>query len=243
MDRGGRGPRPARGRRLLGGLAAVVVLGLGAVVYRAATTPRAEVLIFGDSLVFDASAAFESHFGARDVRARFGGFPGTGVLFRNGAMADRLSEKVAEHDPDIVVLQSCCNYNTTGDDRYVLPDGSEVEADSETMYVLWAEASQDWVDRAGAGGAEVFWALSPPLDPGLEALNERVDRLNGIYLGLDGVTLIDWPAAVALNGFTATRTDDSGAEVRVRHPDGIHFTPEGSQLLVEATWNAIEPAI
>ncbi len=196
-------------------------------VVTAPAAPEADghrrVLLLGDSLLVGAAPEITGLFDSHGVETRFEGAPGTGPLTPQGFWREELQVAVEEFDPDVVVIEACCNYNS--EEPHRLYGGTVVAADSHEMYQQWELAMLQLVSLAGSRGAQVFVvAIPPPATPGAFAsLAPRIDRLNQIYTGL-GVPLIDWRAALP-----ATE----------RATDGLHLNDRADHLVSEATWQAV----
>jgi lysophospholipase L1-like esterase len=143
-----------------------------------------------------------------------------------------LQTALEEFHPDVVIIESCCNYDGT----YALADGTVVRADSELLWDAWAAQAQRMVSVAEAHAADVYMVITPrPLnDSWFTGLTNRVAHFNAIYRSL-GVPLIDWDAALYPDGSTA------GLE-RLRNADGLHLTDAGDDRVAAATWSAIAGA-
>ncbi len=102
----------------------------------------------------------------------------------------------------------------------------------------YARRIGDAMDRLLAGGCEtVIWLLLPPMrdsvvDTFARHLNESVVA---VAAGRPKVRTHDFTALVAdrrTGGYTDRVIDTrTAAPIRVRDPDGIHLTPEGSRML------------
>ena len=200
------------------------------------------VLFVGDSLMFGASALLEQTFGGQEVETRFVGGYGSGLLSGQGWWNRELAHQVDTWHPDVVVLESCCNYGV-GEPLFHAPDGSTVTPQTADMYAWWQRQAKGAVDIAGRYGATVLWVLAPAASDKLWPLYvERIPRFNQIYRDL-GVGLIDWNVLLTPDGtFTPTKVID-GKEVRVRDADGLHLADAGDEVVVRATYDAVAPVI
>jgi hypothetical protein len=245
-------PRRRRGRILVGAaIGALVVAALGAAglglrtslavddigaaspapSVQATTVPadHAEpverVVILGDSLVVGAEPALRSSFEDRDVELTVVGGTGEGFLSPDAHWLDELADAVSRTDPQVVVIEACCNIPSS----IALPGGRAVLADSDEAYDEWEAAARRAVSTASARGATVMWVVTPQVVPSSPSrmLAGRITALNGIYARL-GVDLIDWDAAL--------RGEDAR---RVRAGDGLHLTGAGSEVVAEATVEAV----
>lgn len=199
---------------------------------------RHRVLFVGDSMMIQASRQLDSRFTKAGAETRFIGYPGTGLLSGQGWWNREITHAVDTWHPDVVVIEACCNYQVS-EPAYRLPDGTTIEKGSAAMYETWAAQTRDAVDRAGAHGAKVYWVTTPAVSDTLwPSYGKRIERFQQ-SVEETGVDRIDWRKTLTPDGtFTPTLPID-GKQVRVRDPDGLHLTPEGNALVVEATWKAI----
>lgn len=200
------------------------------------------VLLVGDSVMGQAYEVFRDEFGAAGITTGYAGGPGTGPLHPQGDWAGQIDRWVREFDPDVVVMEACCDYTQSTDLPYVDPEGHTVLPNSEEAYRFWDLESRDLLRRAEAGGAHVVWVLSPPVQTNgfYGPLEEHVARVNQIYRHLP-VQLLDWSQAVAPGGrYTWTLPDAQGQEQTVRVEDGVHMTEFGNRLIADLTLSTIE---
>ena len=102
-----------------------------------------------------------------------------------------------------------------------------------------------FIASANAAGAHVLWVGMPPMqDPGLDAQLQHLDGLVRAQVALAGAGakyLSSVPSLGDKNGgFVAYLPDQSGAEVNIRTPDGIHVTPGGGARLGAAVIQSIQ---
>jgi hypothetical protein len=244
-------PRRRRGRRLVAAVVGLlVVAALGAVALSLRTsravgddtvssTPAAlvtvapadrpeaveRVVVLGDSLVVGAERALRSGFAERDVDVTVVGGTGEGFLSPGAGWLDELEGAVESAKPQVVVIEACCNIPSPK----VLIDGRAVGADSAEAYAAWTTAARQAVSIASAGGARVLWVVTPQVVPASASrtLAGRITALNQIYARL-GVELIDWDAALRAEGARGLRAGD-----------GLHLTGAGSEVVAEATVEAV----
>jgi len=212
-----------------------------AVPAAATTAPSVNrVLLVGDSVMGQAYPFFSDRFAERGITTGYAGGPGTGPLNPQGEgdWLTQVDQWVADFDPDVVVIEACCDYTNPPDQLYVLPDGTEVLPNTDLAYETWAQVSRELIVRASARGARVFWVISPPVKTNgyYGPMEDHVARLNTIYETFE-VPKIDWATPSSLNG---EYSDDlpigpNGEMVRARADDGLHYTPEGDLMLADAT--------
>jgi len=194
---------------------------------------RASVVLYGDSLAWEARDAFVTSFAGRaDVTDR---------TFGGTAICDWLETMAADAlgiQPGAVVVEFSGNSFTPcmfSADGAALRDGALIDryrADAESVITMFVHS-----------GTQVVFAGSPAAPPaaGRPALNDVYERLADEH---DGVHYVDAGAAVLDEGrWTATLpclaaepceggVDDNGAPANaVRAPDGLHFCPAGTEAL------------
>ena len=91
-----------------------------------------------------------------------------------------------------------------------------------------------------------MWILAPPAETNgyYGPIEGRIGIANNIYRGLaacrPGLGYIDWRVIGGPDGgFVWDLPDTSGHLVRVRHEDGLHFTPEGEAVLADVTVQSV----
>ena len=212
------------------------------------TTPAVDrVLLMGDSVMAQAWPFFEARFDDQGITTGFAGGEGEGPLSPQGKWQAEIDQWVQDFDPDVVVIEACCDYVGTTDQIYRMPDGREVLPNTDLVYEAWDLVARDMIQRAGAGGARVFWVLSPPVDTNgfYGPMEDHVGRLNAIYRELP-VRLIDWATPSSPYGSPpdgqfseSLPIGPNGESVVVRAADGLHYTPEGDDMLAEVTLRAM----
>jgi len=210
----------------------------------ATTAPRPvqRVLLVGDSVMSQAYEPHQRRFAAEGVRTVYAGGPASGPLSPQGDWATQLQAWVAAEDPDVVVLEACCNYTIEPDQRYVDADGAVVVPGSGAVVVAWEREVRRLLDLAGDGGARVVLVRFAPVQTNgyygdmeghVAAVNALYDRLAA---ELPGVELLDWGTVLAPEGTYARDVPGpDGSPVRVRLDDGVHLTDAGSDLVAGAT--------
>ncbi len=203
------------------------------------------VLLVGDSVMSQAMPELEARFASRDIGVSYAGGPASGPLSPQGEWARQVDAWVAGSDPDVVVIEACCNYTYEPPTRYVSPTLGPVAPNSPQALVVWELEMRDLVRRAGAGGARVFIVRFPPVQTNgyYGPIEVHVAAVNAIYdrmiADTPSLRLIDWSATLAPRGFTWELPDSSGNPVQVRLEDGVHLTPAGSRLVADTTLAAV----
>jgi peptidoglycan/LPS O-acetylase OafA/YrhL/lysophospholipase L1-like esterase len=204
--------------------------------------PPGPVLLVGDSLMSQAYEQHERRFTAAGMRTIYAGGPASGPLFPQGSWAEQVEAWVAAEDPEVVVLQGCCNYTIEQEERYVDTDGTVVAPGSPAVLPAWEREVRTLLDLADDGGARVVLVRMAPVQTNgfYGDLEEHVEAVNALYdrlaRELPGVDLIDWGTVLTPDGtFTWDVPGPDGEPVRVRLEDGVHLTPAGSDLVAAAT--------
>ena len=248
--------------RAVAGEAPAIVLSLGPVTsapaevvadeaFETTTTappPRLErVLIMGDSLIHQAYPTIQDRLARVGIESNVIGRPGETLMSAQGAWRDALDQAITEHDPDVVILQSCCG---TGDPRrpdpYVDANGIELIPDSPAIWQEWRRLAWEYTVSARQNGALVLWILSPPANTNgyYGPIESRIDVANDIYITAsacsDMIDTIDWSLIAGTNGeFVEALPDENGDLIRVRSADGLHFTKAGQALLADLTRSVV----
>jgi hypothetical protein len=211
------------------------------------------VLFIGDSLIQQAYPTFAARLASTGVQAHVLGGPGQSLMSHRGAWLSQLQQAVATFDPDVVVLESCCG-NFVTDPNWVGPDGKVVPRDTDAFYAEWRRLAVAATTISSSRGAAVLWVLGPPTHTNgfYGPIDRWVPKVDAIYQSIadcaPGLGTVDWRAIGGAGGtFAESLPDSIGTLVRIRTPDGFHFTPAGWDLLstvtlagVTSTWAADE---
>jgi peptidoglycan/LPS O-acetylase OafA/YrhL len=212
----------------------------------AATDPLAveRVLLMGDSVMQQAYDAIERPLVQEVVQVGYAGGPGSGPLFPQGEWSAQLAEWLERFQPDVVVMEACCDYTDFADELYVDPDGNEVLPGTDEMFVAWDREVQGLIAQVEATGAPVLFVQPAPVQTNgfYGPIEQQVSRLREVYADysdLPGVTLLDWGDVLAPEGDFTWEVEADGRTARVRAEDGVHNTQFGNALLARATLDAI----
>lgn len=207
------------------------------------TVPNVDrVLLVGDSVMGQAYEVFRDVFEQRGITTGYAGGPSTGPLQPQGDWARQIDDWVTRFDPDVVILEACCDYTQATDQVYVDPAGNEVLPATEAVYPNWEREVRDLTRRAATGGAHVMWVLAPPVQTNgfYGPLEAHVERVNEIYRGL-GVPTVNWATSVAPGGtYVETVPGLDGTPCDARLEDGVHMSTCGNQLLADLTLDRVE---
>jgi hypothetical protein len=203
-----------------------------------ATTGVERALLVGDSVTGQAYASFERIFADAGITTGYAGGPGTGPLKPQDSWFEQVQEWVRTFDPDVVVIEACCDYANPPDQLYIDAAGNPVLPNTDAAFAAWDLEMRRVIEAAGAGGARVFVAELPPVSTNgfYGPLETQVERLNVMYRELPA-HLVDWnrPFANPDGSYTESLPGPDGNPVVVRLADGVHMTPPGSDLLAEIT--------
>jgi len=207
------------------------------------TVPNVDrVLLVGDSVMGQAYEVFRGVFEDKGILTGYAGGPSTGPLQPQGDWAAQIDDWVTRFDPDVVVMEACCDYTQATDQVYIDPAGNEVFPATDAVYPNWDREVRDLIRRAQAGGAHVIWVLSPPVQTNgfYGPLEQHVTRLNQMYRNLP-VELLDWSEVIAPAGtYTETVPGPGGEPLDVRLDDGVHMTEAANRLLAALTLREVE---
>ncbi len=205
------------------------------------------VLLMGDSLVYQAYPTIEDRFDDTGIDVELIGGAGETMMSDQAHWLGELETTVADFDPDVVILESCCGSgNPRRPDPYVGPDGVLIEPDTGEELHEWKRLALAASDTAGANGAQVFWVLAPPARTNgyYGPIENRIGSVNEVYVEVTacdtGLTLIDWGLLAAPDGsYAEALLDASDTPVKVRTADGLHFTKDGQALLADLTHDVV----
>ena len=142
------------------------------------------------------------------------------------------------HRPTIVVVEFCCNY--TGPYREG-PDGRPILPGSQEFRDLWAAEAADFAKIVTAGGARLYWAVTPPTPVRGTIVDDVNESTFTAALRADPpIRLLRWD--LALTGGTGTfqsSVEIDGTPTPVRMPDQVHLTAAGSDLAARTTVEGI----
>jgi len=214
---------------------------------RAAVPPPTKVLFIGDSLLHQAYPVIAAEFAGAGIESRAIGAPGQSLLSGQASWLGDLESTIADYDPDVVVIESCCGFGDE-DDLFV-EGGRPLPLDSDALWAAWQRAEDQAIELAQRGGRLVLWVLAPPAKTNgyYGPIEARIPRANEIAIDAasrhPGMDFVDWRVIAAPDGsYTATLPDQSGNEVVVRHADGLHFTPAGMRVLADITLTSVTNA-
>ena len=208
---------------------------------RATRRDPLEVWIGGDSLTSEFGPALADRL-ARTRKAE----AETEFRFSSGlARPDfydwpaRLTEIVAEQDPDVFIVMFGAN------------DGQNIAARGKVLAFGSREWEQEYrrrvdavIDILSGDGRQVYW-VGQPIARAAD-FDAKMQVLNDIYAdqakGRPGVTYIDTRALFAGEdgGYAAYLEDASGQSVLMRQQDGVHLTRAGGERLAAVLIAALE---
>jgi uncharacterized protein len=201
-------------------------------VRRATRRDPLDVWVGGDSLTSEFGPALADRL-ARTRRA------GAEVEFRFSsglARPDffdwpaRLSEIVAEQDPDVFVVMFGAN-----DGQNIAVRGQVLEFNSTAWRREYTRRVSAVIDVLSGDGRQLYW-VGQPIARAAD-FDAKMQVLNEIYAeqadGRDGVTYVDTrPLFAGPDGaYAAYLPDDNGQSMLMRQQDGIHLTRAGGERL------------
>jgi hypothetical protein len=202
------------------------------------------VLLLGDSVMQQAFDAIERPLVRDGVQVGYAGGPGSGPLFPQGDWSAQLADWLETFQPDVVVMEACCDYTDYADDLYVDADGNEVLPGTDEMFEAWDLEMQALISQVEATGAPVLFVQPAPVQTNgfYGPIEQQVSRLREVYADygdLPGVELLDWGEILAPEGEFTWEVEANGRSARVRAEDGVHNTELGNALVARATLDAI----
>jgi hypothetical protein len=229
-----------RSRRIASlALAAVVLAGVAVGLRFYLRSGGKKVLAVGDSLTFQSSTPLHDDLGQHGLDVSVMAIGGSGLLDTKTNWPDRLRQAVASIDPDEVVVEFIGNYGLFGP-RPGVADGSP------QFYQQWAEEAQRLEDILTSRHAVVYWVVGPPVRS--PSGNEKVVNLSHVYENLHAPGLLSSnpptidafaPFSDSRGGYTDYGPATNGQIMRLRTPDGVHFTVAGTQLFARTISDAV----
>lgn len=201
---------------------------------RSAVIPvqRGTILIAGDSLAealalgLEVDDAFKAEFAVKSKTVSASGLVRDD--FHDWPRVLELALREAPRPAAVLVMLGL-------NDRQILKTGNETHA---PLTPGWREGYIKRIDRliatARAAGVPLVWVGLPTMRvPALSSDLAQINTLIRDRVQTAGETFIETydGFADASGGFTATGPDVIGDTVRLRGPDGIHFTPAGQRKL------------
>jgi hypothetical protein len=146
------------------------------------------------------------------------------------------AEDMLTYNPEVTVFIIGAN------DAKNLPKGAEQDQQWRTQY---AAAVEKMLGVLVGPGRNVYWVGAPIMSDA--AFSERVKSVNEVFEEVAAkhpeVTYVD--AFAVFSGpdgkFTSMLPSGDGKVTRVRAQDGIHFTPEGGDLLARTVLERLDP--
>jgi hypothetical protein len=150
--------------------------------------------------------------------------------------SDKGADDMFSYDPDVAVFVIGTN------DAKNLPKGAARDLRWRERY---AAVVEQMLDVLVGEGRTVYWVGGPIMSE--NAFSERVKIVNSVFQEVTAqhpeVTYVD--AFTVFSGpdgkFAPALPRGDGKVVRVRAEDGVHFTPDGGDLLAQAVLERLEP--
>ena len=167
----------------------------------------------------NAKGLFESH----GFEVQRSATPGYGLLDDpQHGYSFEMARRVANFDPDIVVLEFIGSYHAFGD-----PGIPGVDISSPMFYAAWQDEAESVTRQAVARGAEAFWVLGPAVGIS-QQWSDLVHTIAEGYREI-GATLCDTHYVDAFQVL-----GDPWVAGPWRTPEGVHLTAEGGAVLARA---------
>ena len=147
------------------------------------------------------------------------------------------SEDMSLYNPEVTVFIIGTN------DAKNISKGAERDPEWRAQYSALVE---QMLTVLGGNGRPVYWVGAPVMADA--ELSERVQDVNDVFREVAAkhpeVTYVDAYALFSSPGgaFASTLAVPGGGVARVRAADGIHFTPEGGDLLAKTVFDSLDPA-
>jgi hypothetical protein len=124
-----------------------------------------------------------------------------------------------------------------------------VPRDTGAFYAEWRTLATAATTVSSSRGAAVLWVLGPPVRTNgfYGPIDGWIPKVDTIYQSLAGcargVGTIDWRTIAGGDGsYVESLPNTVGQSVRIRMPDGFHFTPAGWDLLSDITLAGVTSA-
>ena len=204
---------------------------------------RPRVALIGDSLAEALAAGFEADEAfVREIALNAKTVSASGLVrsdFHDWPKV--LAELLAAAPPRALIVMVGLN------DRQILREGDvSLEPLTEPWFAAYRRRVSALLAPARTAGLPVIWVGLPPMR--LPRLSADLQTLNGVVRGeveAAGGTFVDLGDAFGDGAglFAASGPDILGEVVRLRGPDGIHFTPAGQRKLAFFVERALRKAL
>lgn len=204
--------------------------------------PKRTILVVGDSQAQGLASGMQRWSRAAGwAHVINGAKPGTGLIAPATFDWPAAIPALIAPPPDAVVMMFGAN------DRLPirLPDGASLQFNSEAWNTVYRERVTRMVHAIRAAGAPVLWVGNPIARE--EKYSRDMHTLNAIFadvVGAEGGTYLDIWLAVSEDGrYAAHGPTLAGATARMRLDDGIHFTPDGYDVVAARVMKAVGDAL
>lgn len=195
---------------------------------------EADVLLYGDSLAWEARAAVELFLNAQDITVQANVIPGTAVCDALPVMDDDLTEV----DPEVVVLEFVGNNSSA-----CITEGSDEPLTGQALADRYAADAATATEQLVDHGVQVVW-VQPPPSPGLpggatamidqayvDLVDDWADRAPDQVHYANAGEAVTTPDGSYTDSLPCLddETPDLGCEdgqITVRNQDRIHFCPD-----------------
>ena len=154
---------------------------------------------------------------------------------------DQYPAMVGSENPDVVIVAIGAN-----DCQSFIVDGKVVLFGSDEWRKTYQSRVADFLAMVESTGARVLWAGLPPMRS--EPFNQRISIVNRIaYTVVSQDPKASWWSTASFVGdesglFREFAPLPNGRMVRLRAPDGIHFTEEGASTMTSFLMKWLDPS-
>jgi hypothetical protein len=182
------------------------------------------VALIGDSIMAQASCAIGESLSGVGIRTSRHAIPGTGLLAGMDWVAATRFVMRAEH-PDVVIAIFVGNYLP---EPVLDANGAVIADNSPEFFHAWQRRAAELSQVVHDGGAELYWVSPPPLaDP----LLGHAQRLFDGYREIPGDHVLTSGRVLAgPDGELVMRKTTCGRERVVRTPERVHLTFDGARI-------------
>jgi uncharacterized protein len=154
---------------------------------------------------------------------------------------DQYPAMLGSEKPDVVIVAIGAN-----DGQSFVVDGKVVLFGSEEWRKMYQSRVAEFLAMVESTGAQVLWVGLPPMRS--EPFNQRISMVNRIaYTVVSQDPKASWWSTTSFVGdnsgsFREFADLPNGRQVRLRAPDGIHFTEEGASTMTAVLLKWLDPS-
>ena len=145
----------------------------------------------------------------------------------------RLQQDIATYNPNLIIVLFGAN-----DPQSYFGSGPDIPFGTQAWIDKYSSRVKSFMEEAVAGNRQVIWVGAPPMEnTGLSNAMALMDQIyQSVASQVKGVTYLN-PIGIVTTpsgSYTEYLTSQSGQQIEVRTPDGIHLAPGGSQLVANS---------